>query len=95
MLARSVRFRFRSHPRRPSKFETGYAPLRSSAGRAPAPGFSLSHRADVHGLIVYRFLAPVRRSVSERTLRGQVITLAHPEVLVGAGAHVTSAPARG
>ena len=75
--------------------ETGYAPLRSSAGRAPAPGFSLSHRADVHGLIVYRFLAPVRRSVSERTLRGHVITLAHPEVLVGAGAHVTSAPARG
>ena len=75
--------------------ETGYAPLRSSAGRVPAPGFSMSARADVHGLIVYRFLAPVRRSVSERTLRRHVITRARPEVLVGAGAHVTSAPARG
>ena len=34
------------------------------------------------GLIVYRFLSPVARSVSEQALREHVITLAHPEVLV-------------
>ena len=75
--------------------ESGYAPLRASAGQAPARGFALSARADVDGLIVYRFRAPALRTVSERTLRAHVITLAHPEVLVGAGAHVTSAAARG
>ena len=75
--------------------ETGYAPLRASAGRAPAPGFSLRERLNVDGLIVYRFLAGTPRAVSEATLRRHVITLAHPEVLVPAGAHVTSAPGRG
>jgi 4-amino-4-deoxy-L-arabinose transferase-like glycosyltransferase len=62
--------------------ETGYAPLRPSAGEPPAPGFHLVAREDVHGLIVYRFLSPVARVVSERTLRRHVITLAHPEVLI-------------
>jgi mannosyltransferase len=75
--------------------ETGYAPLRASAGRAPAPGFSLRERLDVDGLIAYRFFAATPRVVSEATLRHHVITLAHPEVLVPRGAHVTSAPARG
>ena len=62
--------------------ETGYSPLRASAGEPPAPGFTLSERLDIDGLIVYRFLSPVARSVSERALREHVITLAHPEVLV-------------
>ncbi|MGA8365626.1 MAG: glycosyltransferase family 39 protein [Solirubrobacteraceae bacterium] len=65
--------------------ETGYAPLRASASRPPAPGFHLLDRGDIHGLIVYRFVSPVPRAVSEATLRRHVITHAHPEVLVGAG----------
>jgi mannosyltransferase len=73
--------------------ETGYAPLRSSAGRPPAPGFRLLDRVDIDGLIVYRFVSPVPRSVSEAQLRSHVITLAHPEVLVPAHANVSSAAA--
>ena len=64
--------------------ETGYAPLRASAGRPPAPGFRLADRLDINGLIVYRFLSQVPRAVSEATLRRHVITVAHPEVLVPA-----------
>jgi len=70
--------------------ETGYAPLRASAERAPAPGFRLLARLDVNGLIVYRFVSPVARLVSEATLRRHVITLASPDVLVPAGSHVSS-----
>jgi hypothetical protein len=66
--------------------ETGYAPLRASAGAAPAPGFQLFARLNVDGLVVYRFRSPVARAVSEATLRRHVITLAHPEVLVPPGA---------
>jgi hypothetical protein len=73
--------------------ETGYAPLRASAGSPPAPGFRLVSRLNIDGLIVYRFRSAVPRAVSESTLRRHVITLAHPEVLVGARALV--APARG
>ncbi len=62
--------------------ETGYSPLRASAGTPPAPGFHLLERRDVHGLIVYRFVSAVPRSVSEAALRRHVITEAHPEVLV-------------
>jgi mannosyltransferase len=62
--------------------ETGYSPLRASAGEPPAPGFHLLQRENVDGLIVYRFLAASARAVSEQTLRAHVITLAHPEVLV-------------
>ncbi len=62
--------------------ETGYAPLRSSAGEPPAAGFVLFAHLNVNGLIVYRFRSPVPRSVSEASLRRHVITLAHPEVLV-------------
>ena len=67
--------------------ETGYAPLRRSAGRSPVPGLRLRDRLDVDGLIVYRFLSPVPRTVSEATLRRHVITLAHPEVLVPVAPH--------
>jgi 4-amino-4-deoxy-L-arabinose transferase-like glycosyltransferase len=62
--------------------DTGYAPLRPSAGSPPAPGFHLLSRHDVNGLIVYRFVSARPRSVSEATLRRHVITEAHPEVLV-------------
>ncbi len=61
--------------------ETGYPPLRRSAGTPPAPGFHLLERRSIHGLIVYRFIssAPVR--ISQAALRRSVITEAHPEVL--------------
>jgi mannosyltransferase len=72
--------------------ETGYAPLRATAGRAPAPGFRALERLDIDGLIVYRFVSPVPRTVSEATLRRHVITLAHPEVLVPARAQVSFQP---
>src|SRR5208283_2349817 len=64
--------------------ETGYAPLRPAAAEPPAAGFHLVQRLNVNGLIVYRFVAPVPRPVSEADLRRHVITLAQPEVLVPA-----------
>ncbi|MGO9322218.1 MAG: glycosyltransferase family 39 protein [Solirubrobacteraceae bacterium] len=70
--------------------ETGYAPLRASAGEPPAPGFRLLARLDVNGLIVFRFVSPVPRMVTEATLRRHVITLASPDVLVPAGSQVSS-----
>jgi mannosyltransferase len=75
--------------------ETGYAPLRASAGRTPVPGFRLLERLDLDGLLVYRFIAPVPRAVSQAALRRHVITLAHPEVLVPPHAHVTFTPSPG
>ena len=69
--------------------ETGYFPLRASADSPPAPGFHLLTRTDVNGLISYRFVSAITRTVSEAMLRRHVITLAHPEVLVGAGARVS------
>ncbi len=64
--------------------ETGYAPLRRSAGEPPAPGFRLLERLNVDGLIVYRFVSAAARTVSEQALRRSVITVAHPEVLLPA-----------
>jgi mannosyltransferase len=71
--------------------ETGYAPLRASAGLPPAPGFHLLGRDDVHGLVIYRFVSPAPRTVSEATLRRHVITEAHPEVLISPGVRTSSA----
>jgi hypothetical protein len=66
--------------------ETGYAPLARDAGTPPAAGFRLVQRADVNGLILYRFTSPVPRLVTEVALRANVITPhAHPEVLVPGG----------
>ncbi len=62
--------------------ETGYAPLRPGAAAPPAPGFRLAAHADVNGLIAYRFVSPVPRTVSVAVLRARVITLAHPYVFV-------------
>ncbi|HEY2142465.1 MAG TPA: glycosyltransferase family 39 protein [Solirubrobacteraceae bacterium] len=70
--------------------ETGYAPLRPSAGRPPVPGFRLLDRSDVDGLIVYRFVSSVPREVSEAALRRAVITRAHPEVLVPPDSQIPS-----
>jgi mannosyltransferase len=74
--------------------ETGYAPLRPSAGEPPAPGFRLLERRDVNGLLLYRFVSPAPRSVSEATLRRHVITQAQPEVLVPAEAALSTQAAR-
>jgi mannosyltransferase len=62
--------------------ETGYAPLRLSAGSPPAPGFHLAERRDVHGLILYKFVSPRPVVVSDQALRAHVITRARPEVFV-------------
>jgi mannosyltransferase len=70
--------------------ETGYAPLLASAGEVPAPGFHLLARLDVDGLIVYRFVSPVARRVSEAALRRHVITQASANVLVPLGSRVSS-----
>jgi uncharacterized membrane protein len=75
--------------------ETGYAPLRASAGQPPAAGFRPAGRLDVDGLIAYRFRSPVARVVSEATLRREVITLTHAEVLVPAGAQLARSSAQG
>jgi len=73
--------------------ETGYAPLRAGAADPPAPGFRLLERRNVDGLIVYRFVSSIPRTVSEADLRRQVITNAHPEVLVPRGANVSRSTA--
>jgi mannosyltransferase len=70
--------------------ETGYAPLRRGAGRQPAAGFHLLERREIDGLIVYRFVSSVPRTVPEAALRRNVITLAHPEVLVPAAGESSS-----
>jgi mannosyltransferase len=62
--------------------EVGYNPLRASAGQPPAPGFHLLSRRDTHGLILYRFVSQVPRTVSQAVLLEHAITLEHPEVLV-------------
>ncbi len=72
--------------------ETGYSPLRASASRPPASGFHLLDRRDVHGLIVYRFVSTIPRTVTEATLRQHVITDAHPEVLVAQATTPKPAP---
>jgi hypothetical protein len=48
----------------------------------------LLERRNVDGLVVYRFVSSIPRTVSEADLRRQVITNAHPEVLVPSGASV-------
>jgi mannosyltransferase len=63
--------------------ETGYAPLRASAGKPPARGLRLTQQSNVHGLYVYRFTSSVPVTISESTLRESAVTEApHPEVLV-------------
>jgi len=74
--------------------EIGFFPLRPGASQPPAPGFRLAASREIHDLIVYRFVSPTPRAVSEQTLISHVITLAqHPEVLVpGGGSLSVGAP---
>jgi hypothetical protein len=63
--------------------ETGYAPLRPGAERAPARGFRLAERRDINGLIVYRFISSAPVTISQRTLLHAVIAEeGRPEALV-------------
>jgi hypothetical protein len=62
--------------------ETGYAPLRPAAGEPPAAGFRLVAQHNVNGMIVYRFISPTPRTVSEAQLLEHVIAEGRPEVLV-------------
>jgi mannosyltransferase len=63
--------------------ETGYAPLRPDAERAPARGFHLAERRDINGLIVYRFISSAPVTISQRTLlRAVIAEVGRPEALV-------------
>jgi uncharacterized membrane protein len=63
--------------------ETGYAPLRPDAERAPAPGFHLVEQRDINGLIVYRFTSNAPVAISQRSLLHAVIAEeGRPEALV-------------
>jgi mannosyltransferase len=63
--------------------ETGYAPLRLDAERAPARGFHLTERRDINGLIVYRFTSSSPVTISQGTLLRAVIAQeGRPEALV-------------
>ncbi len=63
--------------------ETGYAPLRPDAERAPARGFHLAERRDINGLIVYRFTSSAPVTISQRTLlRAVIAEVGRPEALV-------------
>jgi mannosyltransferase len=63
--------------------ETGYAPLRPDAERAPARGFHFTERRDINGLIVYRFTSSAPVTVSQRTLlRAVIAEEGRPEALV-------------
>jgi mannosyltransferase len=63
--------------------ETGYAPLRPDAERAPALGFHLTERRDINGLIVYRFTSSAPVTISQRVLlRAVIAEEGRPEALV-------------
>jgi uncharacterized membrane protein len=63
----------------------GYAPLRAGAPRPPTPAFSLRGRVDVHGLLAYRYVAPVPVRLGGRSLNALAITAgASVEVLIPA-----------
>jgi mannosyltransferase len=63
--------------------ETGYAPLRPDAERAPARGFHLTERCDINGLIVYRFISNAPVTISQKLLlRAVIAEEGRPEALV-------------
>jgi mannosyltransferase len=59
-----------------------YKPLRSDAARPPAPGFRLYSRSDVDGLILYRFVSPRPRTLSETALHRHALSDERSEVLI-------------
>lgn len=64
--------------------ETGYPPLRPSAGQPPAGGFRLVERRDVKGLLVYRFVSHAPVTISAQALRQDGIAAMRTEVLIPA-----------
>ncbi len=60
----------------------GYRPLKDDAPRAPSPAFRLAAAGNVHGLLVYRFLARTPQTLTETQLRRLSITDTASEVLV-------------
>jgi mannosyltransferase len=64
--------------------ETGYPPLRASAGRPPAASFHLVARRDVNGLLVYRFVSRTPVTIPVQQLREDAIAVGHTEVLAPA-----------
>ena len=69
----------------------GYRPLRAGAGRPPVAGFALAGRAEVHGLLLYRFTSPRPVAVSERALLAGRITAVRSEVLAAVASSRASA----
>jgi mannosyltransferase len=65
--------------------ETGYPPLRPTAGQPPAHGFRLVERRDVKGLLVYRFVSHAPVTISAQALRQDAIAAMRAEVLIPAG----------
>jgi mannosyltransferase len=65
--------------------ETGYPPLRASAGQPPPGGFQLVQRRDIKGLLVYRFVSRRPVTISAQRLRQDGIAVGQVEVLVPAG----------
>jgi uncharacterized membrane protein len=63
--------------------ETGYPPLRPTAGKPPA-GFRLVQRRDVKGLLVYRFVSHAPVTISAQALRNDAIAAMRTEVLIPA-----------
>jgi hypothetical protein len=72
----------RSAPRVSEIDLVGYRPLRRSAGRSPASGFTQAARAEVDGLIAYRFTATRPHRVSRSALRAHAITSTRTVALV-------------
>jgi len=68
--------------------ETGEQPLREGAG-APPVGFRLAESHEVHGLVAFRFVAPVPRRLSEEQLRRDVVDPAEPWVLIPGNARAS------
>lgn len=65
--------------------ETGYPPLRPTAGQPPAGGFRLVERRDVKGLLVYRFVSHAPVTISAQALRQDGIAAMRTEVLIPVG----------
>ena len=64
--------------------ETGYPPLRPTAGKPPPGGFRLVGRRDVKGLLVYRFVSHAPVTIPVQALRQDAIAAMRAEVLIPA-----------
>jgi hypothetical protein len=64
--------------------EVGYRPLRPGAEQPPTPAFHAAGRSEVHGLLVFRFVAPTPQVLNERLLGTLTLTGEPGETLVPA-----------